>query len=212
MSDNESYYSMQVLKQKLPDVIVSGFPKIKRAVINIQEEINISKDAKKEDKYVLLSEGVGLKEVMSTKGVLPYVSRSNNVMEVLAVLGVEAGRQAIIDELQTTFASHAIEVDARHINLVADRMTNKGTILGIQRHGLKHMKDSVLLNASFEITADHLFNAAVQGCMDHVTGVSESIITGNQMSGGTGLFGILYDEGQRMEVEERKFFFDSLLG
>ena len=92
MSDNESYYSMQVLKQKLPDVIVSGFPKIKRAVINIQEEINISKDAKKEDKYVLLSEGVGLKEVMSTKGVLPYVSRSNNVMEVLAVLGVEAGR------------------------------------------------------------------------------------------------------------------------
>ena len=46
----------------------------------------------------------------------------------------------------------------------------KGEILGITRFGLAKMKESVLMLASFEKTADHLFDAAYFGQKDSVCG------------------------------------------
>lgn len=66
-------------------------------------------------------------------------------------------------------------------------------MLGITRTGISKMKDSVLHAASFEKTADHLFDAALHGRIDRVTGVSESIIMGIPMPTGTGLFKLLYN-------------------
>lgn len=63
---------------------------------------------------------------MATPGVNAYETTTNHVLELFEVLGIEAGRQAIINELYHTFKEHGIEVDMRHISLVADRMTSKG--------------------------------------------------------------------------------------
>jgi DNA-directed RNA polymerase III subunit RPC1 len=68
-------------------------------------------------------------------------------------------------------------------------------VLGITRFGIAKMKDSVLHTASFEKTADHLFDAAIHGRVDDVVGVSESIIMGIPMPTGTGLFKLLQDVG-----------------
>lgn len=68
-------------------------------------------------------------------------------------------------------------------------------MLGITRFGIAKMKDSVLHTASFEKTADHLFDAAIHGRIDDVVGVSESIIMGIPMPTGTGLFKLLQDVG-----------------
>jgi DNA-directed RNA polymerase III subunit RPC1 len=146
---------------------------VKRALVNKNE------GKEKDISYNLLAEGVGLKEVMSIPGVDSNETTTNHILEVFEVLGIEAGRQAIINELTHTFKEHGIEVDHRHIGLVADRMTTKGQVLGFTRHGMKKMKDSIILNASFEVTAEHLFNAAAAGFSDQIAGVSESIITGN---------------------------------
>ena len=54
-------------------------------------------------------------------------------------------------------------------------------MLGITRFGIAKMKDSVLNLASFEKTTDHLFDAALHGRVDDITGVSESIIMGIPM-------------------------------
>ena len=64
----------------------------------------------------------------------------------------------------------------------------QGEVLGITRFGIAKMKDSVLNLASFEKTTDHLFDAALHGRVDEITGVSESIIMGIPMPTGTGLF------------------------
>lgn len=66
----------------------------------------------------------------------------------------------------------------------------QGEVLGITRFGISKMKDSVLMLASFEKTTDHLFDAALHGRVDDITGVSESIIMGTPMPVGTGLFKI----------------------
>ena len=138
--------------------------------------------------YHLLIEGEGLLEILGTPGVQSKEATSNHVLEMERVLGIEAARRAIIHELRTTMKVHGLSVDSRHFSLLADIMTYTGKVLGITRWGLAKMDKSVLMLASFENTSDHLFDAAVHGYRDAISGVSECIIMGKPIPVGTGLF------------------------
>eukprot|EP01017_Pseudomicrothorax_dubius_P004062 TRINITY_DN10731_c0_g1_i7.p1 TRINITY_DN10731_c0_g1~~TRINITY_DN10731_c0_g1_i7.p1 ORF type:complete len:348 (-),score=74.36 TRINITY_DN10731_c0_g1_i7:109-1152(-) len=184
------FFILQELKRKLPDVVLKGLPRVSRGVINRME---------KKDGLELLIEGYGLKEVLNTPGINPYQTSSNHIMEAFDVLGIEAARRTIIEQIKYTMSSHGITVDTRHIEVVADVMTYKGRILGITRFGLGKMKDSTLMLASFEKTTDILFDAAIVSKQDSVVGVSESIILGNQMDVGTGMFKVLQNTRKESE-------------
>ncbi|KAJ9598139.1 hypothetical protein L9F63_026755 [Diploptera punctata] len=129
---------------------------------------------------------------MATPGVKGTSSTSNNTYEVFMTLGIEAARATIMTEIKLVMENHGMSIDRRHPMLVADLMTSRGEVLGITRHGLSKMKESVLNLASFEKTADHLFDAAYHGQKDAITGVSESIIMGIPMAIGTGIFKLLH--------------------
>ncbi|WFD35230.1 DNA-directed RNA polymerase [Malassezia cuniculi] len=175
--EKDVYYTLKHLKRLLPRVVIKGIPNATRAVIS---------DEKGERK--LLVEGYGLKEVMTTEGVVGTETQTNHVMEMQQVLGIEAARNSIYREIDYTMASHGMSIDPRHVMLLADVMTYKGEVLGITRFGVAKMKDSVLMLASFEKTTDHLFDAALYGKSDAVAGVSESIIMGNPaQTVGTGM-------------------------
>ncbi|CDR48048.1 CYFA0S45e00210g1_1 [Cyberlindnera fabianii] len=176
--ENDIFFRMQHLRRALPNVVVKGLPDISRAVINIRD------DGKKE----LLVEGYGLRDVMCTDGVVGCKTKTNHVLEVFDVLGIEAARASIIGEIDYTMSKHGMSVDPRHIQLLGDVMTYKGEVLGITRFGLSKMRDSVLQLASFEKTTDHLFDASFYMKTDKVEGVSECIILGQTMSIGTGSF------------------------
>lgn len=156
-------------------------PDIARAVINIKD------DGSRE----LLVEGYGLREVMTTDGVIGMKTKTNHILEVFSVLGIEAARTSIVGEIDYTMSNHGMSVDPRHVQLLGDVMTYKGEILGITRFGLSKMRDSVLQLASFEKTTDHLFDAAFYMKKDAVEGVSECIILGQTMSIGTGAFKVV---------------------
>merc|ERR1712070_1243138 len=96
----------------------------------------------------------------------------------------------IIFETQYVLVSYRMKIDNRHLMFLADCMTYVGILLGITRFGLVKMKDSVFMLASFENTADHLFNAAFYGTTEEVIGVSECIIMGLKIPMGTGLMRI----------------------
>ncbi|KAI6156441.1 hypothetical protein EDD17DRAFT_1512407 [Pisolithus thermaeus] len=127
-----------------------GVSSIERAIINIKE---------KDDKVMIT-------EVRS--GIVGERTTSNHVIETVKVLGIEAARRTIINEIQFTMSSHGMSIDPRY-----------GEVLGITRFGVAKMKDSVMMLASFEKTTDHLFDAAVFGKTDSIAGVSESIIMSN---------------------------------
>ncbi|KAA8544667.1 hypothetical protein F0562_019486 [Nyssa sinensis] len=182
---NKLHFELHSLKNKLPTVVVKGINTVERAVINKYKD---KKDKEKgKEKYNLLVEGTGLRAVMGTEGVDGHKTTSNHIMEVQQTLGIEAARRCIIEEIQYTMKSHGMSIDIRHMMLLADLMTFKGEVLGITRHGIQKMKDSVLMLASFEKTADHLFNASVNGRDDKIEGVSECIIMGIPMQIGTGI-------------------------
>ena len=171
------YYQLKMLKRALPSIVIKGIPNATRAVIS---------DDKNQRK--LLVEGYGLLKVMTTEGVVGTLTRTNHVMEMQQVLGIEAARSSIYHEIETTMSAHGMSIDPRHIMLLADVMTYKGEVLGITRFGVAKMKDSVLMLASFEKTTDHLFDAALYGKKDEIQGVSESIIMGNPaQTVGTGM-------------------------
>lgn len=116
---------------------------------------------------------------MRTPGIDFKHTTTNHILESQQVLGIEAARQCIINEIKYTMGSYGMHIDNRHIQLLADEMTFKGQVYGITRFGVSKMKESTLMLASFEMTTDHLYNSAIQCRKDRVSGVSEGIVMGN---------------------------------
>lgn len=183
-SDTKSLWQLRENLAKLP---IKGIPTVKQAMIRTKTDGATGKDI-----YYIVIEGEGLQQVMATYGVEFKSCYSNNVMEVAQTLGIEAAREVIIKEIRETMNSHGIGIDPRHLMLLADNMTYRGRVLGYTRHGMSKMKESALMLASFERTADHLFEAAYYGQKDPIAGVSESIISGTPIRLGTGFFDLLW--------------------
>ncbi|KAK9123709.1 hypothetical protein Sjap_013311 [Stephania japonica] len=183
-------FELHSLRATLPNVIVKGIPTVERAVINKE----------KDGKCNLFVEGTNLQAVMGIPGVDGCKTKSNNIIEVKETLGIEAARKCIISEIQNTMASHGMSIDLRHMMLLADLMTYKGEVLGITRFGIQKMKESVLMLASFEKTAEHLFNASFNGRVDKIEGVSECIIMGIPVQIGTGILKVRQSVKQEVKL------------
>uniref|UniRef100_A0A5S6QTH3 DNA-directed RNA polymerase subunit n=1 Tax=Trichuris muris TaxID=70415 RepID=A0A5S6QTH3_TRIMR len=188
------------LKQSLLDIVVYGLPNVKRCIIKADE--------KSGETMNLLVEGNDYMRVLGTVGIDPNRTLSNNPIEVARTLGIEAARKSIISEIGSTMASHGIGLDIRHLMVLADMMTNSGAVTGLTRQGLPKVKDSVILQASFERTTDHLYAAAYHGHEDSICGVSESIIFGTPISLGTGMVDLFY-KVPKVELRKRPLFFES---
>ncbi|WP_048148941.1 DNA-directed RNA polymerase subunit A'' [Palaeococcus ferrophilus] len=141
----------------------------------------------KGDEFIIYTEGSNLKQVLKVPGVDPTRTRTNHIHEIAEVLGIEAARNAIIEEIVNTMEEQGLEVDVRHIMLVADMMTLSGKVMPIGRHGVVGEKASVLARAAFEITTQHLFEAAERGEMDPLNGVVENVLIGQPVPLGTGM-------------------------
>jgi len=116
-----------------------------------------------------------------------YRATTNNIFEIEQVLGIEAARQAIINEIFKVIESQGLNVDVRHIMLVADTMCVSGTLKGITRYGVVSEKSSVLARASFETPIKHIINAALVGEVDNLNSVVENVMVNQPVPIGTGL-------------------------
>merc|ERR1711904_715310 len=97
--------------------------------------------------------------------------KTDDVLGTQRILGIEAARNTIIDELLYVMIPYGIYIDRRHISLLADSMTFKGFVYGITRSGIKKTNRTVLLLASFEKTSEHIFSAGRHKSIDEVKGV-----------------------------------------
>lgn len=202
-SHQKIYFTLQALKAVLPHVIVQGIPTVSRAVINEEVVHGDKSHSDSSTRYYLLVEGYGLSNVMGAAGVDGTDTRSNHIIEVQQVLGIEAARTMISQEISYIMSAYGITVDRRHLMLLSDVMTFKGEILGITRFGVAKMRESVLMLASFEKTTDHLFDAAVHSRQDSIVGVSECIIMGVPIPLGTGLFKLIQKSKGPIKFEKR---------
>jgi DNA-directed RNA polymerase subunit A" len=173
--EEPSYRELLQLVEKIKRMSLKGVEGIKRVVIR-----------KEGDEYVLYTEGSSLKKVMQFDGVDPTRIKTNNINEIGEVLGIEAARNAIINEATDTLREQGLSVDVRHIMLVSDIMTVDGEVKQIGRHGVSGEKASVLARAAFEVTVNHILDAAIRGDVDDLKGVTENVIVGQPIQLGTG--------------------------
>jgi DNA-directed RNA polymerase subunit A" len=173
--EESSYRELLQLVEKIKRLSLKGVEGLKRVVIR-----------KEGDEYVLYTEGSSIKKVMQFEGVDPTRIKTNNINEIGEVLGIEAARNAIINEATDTLREQGLSVDVRHIMLVADIMTVDGELKQIGRHGVSGEKASVLARAAFEVTVNHILDAAIRGDVDDLKGVTENVIVGQPIQLGTG--------------------------
>lgn len=142
---------------------------------------------KKNNEYVILTFGSNLKKVLQ----LPFVDETrtttNNIFEIEDVLGIEAARQAVINEVYNVIETQGLNVDIRHLMLAADVMCSDGKVKGITRYGVVRDKSSVLARASFETPIKHIINASLYGEVDKLTSVVENVMLNQPVPVGTGL-------------------------
>jgi DNA-directed RNA polymerase subunit A" len=184
--DDPSYKKLLDINETLKELKVKGIDGIKRIII--RNEPNKG--------YIIYSEGSNLDKVLKVEGVDPYRTSTNDIQAVGRVLGIEAARNMIIQEAYNTLSEQGLNVDLRHIMIVADVMTADGTIRAIGRHGVSKEKESVLSRAAFEITVSHLLQASRRGETDKLGGVAENIIVGQPVNLGTGAIELVMKRGK----------------
>jgi DNA-directed RNA polymerase subunit A" len=142
---------------------------------------------KKDGEYVISCSGDNLKDVFGIRGVDNNKTVTNNLFSVADLLGIEAARQAIINESIEVIENQGLDIDIRHIMLLGDVMTGSGKIKGITRTGITSEKESVLARASFETPLKHIMNAATSGEEDKLVSVIENVMVNQPIPIGTGL-------------------------
>jgi DNA-directed RNA polymerase subunit A' len=186
----------QVVARRLLDQLSShhliGAPGIKRVLV--MEE---------KGEWVIRTDGSNLTKVLEVSGVDPTRITTNNIHEISKTLGVEAARNALISEAAGVLEEQGLDVDLRHIMLVADIMAATGNIRQIGRHGVSGGKASVLARAAFEITVPNIVDAAVKGENDLLKGVTENVIVGQSIPIGTGLVDIYMSATPSSSKEEK---------
>ncbi len=182
-----NYKNLQKAVEDLRKIKVKGIDGIVRLVIRKDE---------KEGGYILYSEGSNLREILEIEGVDRRRVKTNDILQIQEVLGIEAARVAIVREADDTMRGQGLQVDKRHLMLVADVMTADGEVKAIGRQGVSGQKSSILARAAFEITVDHLLQAGMIGEIDPLNGVAENIIVGQPVNLGTGAVRLTVDAGK----------------
>src|ERR687883_650010 len=191
--DEPDAQTLLTLKSKLLNTRVKGVSDIERVTI-----------VKQDEEWVIQTAGSNLAKVMAVDGVDTTRTTTNNVYEIWQMLGIEAARTALVKEITNTLEEQGLEVDTRHIMLVADLMTSKGYLQQIGRHGIAGTKTSVLARAAFEITVPTIARASLEGQVEALKGVTENVIVGATVPVGTGMVDLYMSVKEENGKENRK--------
>jgi len=169
---------------------IKGIPNISRVLVSEEKE-----------EWVIRTDGSNLPKVLEVRGVDPTRTFTNHIHEISKTLGIEAARNVVINEAMGVLEEQGLDVDIRHVMLVADIMTTTGDVRQIGRHGISGEKASVLARAAFEITVPNIIEAAIKGESDPLRGVTENVIVGQSIPIGTGLVDIYMSTAYRRSTE-----------
>mgnify|MGYP002761783474 FL=1 len=173
--DDYDLRDLKDLKNDAEEARIKGMKGIEQVVVNEED-----------GEWRLQTAGTSLRKTLKMKEVDEDRTISNDLYEVKKVLGVEALRKTIVEEINETLEKQGIGVNDRHIMLLADLMTQEGELNGTTRYGIVGEKDSVLARSAYEETKKHLTNASLWGETDELDGVVENLVVGQAVPTGTG--------------------------
>lgn len=155
---------------------------------------------KKTDEWMIDTKGSNYKELI----IQPYVdfkkTKSNNVWDMMEILGIEGAHNFLVEEF-----SKVITVNKRHLNILLDSMTFQGKIMSVSRYGIDRKQVGPLAKACFEQPVENFLISATKGEIDDIVGVTASITLGKLSRIGTGSVDLIVDEEKiKRELEAMK--------
>jgi len=192
----EDLQSLQKIREKILKKVIKGIRGVKRGLLSPVNE--------DESEWGIKTEGTNLQGVIQIEGVDATRTVSNHIHEVEKLFGIEAARNMIIRESQKVLEQQGLDVDLRHLLILADLMTVSGTIQSIGRHGISGSKSSVFARAAFEVTVNQLLDAGLYGEEERLLGIPENVIIGQVCPIGTGRVAIAMDLDRNLEILKEK--------
>ncbi|KAL0833412.1 hypothetical protein Bca101_085301 [Brassica carinata] len=187
-SAEDDVFLKKIESNMLTEMALRGIPDINKVFIKQVRKSKFDEEEgfKTSEEWMLDTEGVNLLAVMCHVDVDPKRTTSNHLIEIMEVLGIEAVRRALLDELRVVISFDGSYVNYRHLAILCDTMTYRGHLMAITRHGINRNDTGPLMRCSFEETVDILLDAAAYAETDCLRGVTENIMLGQLAPIGTG--------------------------
>mmetsp|Transcript_60363 Transcript_60363/g.143851 ORF Transcript_60363/g.143851 Transcript_60363/m.143851 type:complete len:1807 (-) Transcript_60363:125-5545(-) len=195
--DRDYKFLRSIEQNILKEMTLRGVLGIKKVFMREEMVARYVKDKgnfERTKEWVLDTDGVNLEEVMQIPEIDFTRLQSNDIVEILNILGIEAVRKALLFHIRMVISFDGSYVNYRHLGTMCDCMTNRGHLMAITRHGINRTNMGPLMKCSFEETVEILMDAAVYAENDYMRSVSENIIMGNLIPVGTGCFDIYMDD------------------
>ncbi len=127
--------------------------------------------------FGITTDGTNMRGVLLNKHVDKYYVQTDAIQEMSSMLGIEAARRAIIAGLDGLAIS---DIDNRHYMMYADEMTYTGKVTSIESSGIKTRENSnVLLRSGYSSPMATLEEAAINGMIDQVVGITAPLVVGS---------------------------------
>lgn len=163
-------------------ICIQGIPKIEKVIYD-HDKIS--------DEWRVITIGNGpFQSILGLPFIDPVRTVSNHVWDIFNVLGIEAAREFLVNEITTVISTDSY-INPCHVGLLVDTMLYTGIITPINRYGINKHKKGGLTKATFEQSLDHLIKAGVYNEKEDLEEVSSTILCG--VLGGSKLFGLQSD-------------------
>ena len=204
--DDEIYKLKNLQQNMLNNIILRGIKGIPKVILRKLVNQLVLKDGNyvKEDSWVLDTVGTNLKDILTMDGIDQSNTTSNDIQEVYRVLGIEAARQCLLNELSEAYADTTY-INYHHLSILCDRMTATKKMVSVFRHGINNDNIGPIAKASFEETPEMFLRAARHAELDPMTGISANIMCGQEGYFGTSSFSIELDVEKMNILGEKQF-------
>lgn len=205
-SDDDMYTEIKALEHNIMEKImikgIEGIEKVNMDKDDVFRYNPITQTFDKMEEWVVYTDGTNFRDMLANDNIDARNVYTNNVNEIYEVLGVEAARQALFNEMQMVL--EGVTVNYRHVALLVDMQTNKGSILSVDRHGINRGDIGPLAKCSFEESTDKLIRAGIFAEYDKINGVSANIMLGQMVPAGTGDVQLIMDDDMLVDNIEQE--------
>ena len=211
LDQSDEIYLLKTFQNALLDnLILRGISNISKVIPRkiIDSLLPLDGNYIKKETWVVDTVGTNLMDLLSLDYVDTTRTYTTDIQEIYRVMGVEAARQSILNEITEVIEFDSTYINYHHLSVLCDRMTCNDKLVSIFRHGINGDDIGPIAKASFEETPEMFLKAARHGILDTMRGVSANVMCGQEGYFGTSAFQVMLDLDKITQIAAEEFVQD----
>jgi len=201
---DEIYMLRNFQETLLNNIVLRGIQGIKNVQPRKLQNYVVKDEGKysQKDIWIMDTTGTNLLDVLAFDFIDATRTYSNDIKEIFDVLGIEATRQTIYNELYEVMEFAGVYINYHHLSLLVDRMSSTKNLVSIFRSGILNDDIGPISKSTFEVHTEVLLNASRHAEFDHMRGVSANVMMGQMGVFGTGCFKLILDMEKMKKMDD----------